>query len=448
MKIFKDSKKQLNLHPLVVYFILTANEITRYAKKIEELNNRPTFNCGIFQFNIVTRTRHNSSELSEILAQELDDSNIMVRLFDNAKKENFCYAFQQLPFGQDNECLEREIQSFIIEVCRQNAKRLSDSLKSELPISPERKLASKSLIRTMNDAVRMLSPVISKYKDQYSSPKDSNDLPEAWVEDYLLVMSQLQEEKSKKAMKRIMSIVEGIYDTASVEDSTKISGGALNSQKDEILRDDIFCRQDTVTAQKSKTSPDITIEVKKFTTSKTKTGREKKNYGVEFTINGNKTQVYFGGTDATMIYFSTLIKQMAGSRFYRKYMQQPLPEKNSHIKRSVVVNWLEALYKNIYPVAGTSFDEWYGKMRNDQHVISQGKSTCSRKITEELKKNGDYRSTPLCVIQAREDNEGMYYALALPSTANIILPPNLEMLLSEEVTIPRDHALPETEYHP
>ena len=249
MKVFKDSKKQLNLHPLVAYFILTTNEIARYARQIEDLNDRPAFNCGLFQFKIVTRTRHNSSELSEKLTQELDDCNVMVRLFDNAKKDDFCYAFQQIPFGLENERLEWEIQSFIIEVCKQNTKRLSDSLKSEHSISPERKIASESLIKTMRDAVKMLSPIISKFKEQYSVPEDTNDLPEAWVEDYLLIMSQLQGKKAKDAMSRFMAIVEGVYDTASVEDSTKISDGALNSLKDNILRDDIACRQNADATQ-------------------------------------------------------------------------------------------------------------------------------------------------------------------------------------------------------
>ena len=448
MKIFKDSKKQLNLHPLVVYFLLTSKEKARYGKRIEELNDMPAFNCGIFQFTIVTRTRHNSSELSEKLTQELDDCNIMVRLFDNAKKDDFCYAFQQIPFCLDNERLGWEIQSFIIEVCKQNVKRLSGTLKSDHSISPERKIVSESLVKTMNDAIKKLSPVISKFREQYSTQEDSNDLPEAWVEDYLLIMSQLQGKKAKDAMSRFMAIVEGVYDTASVEDSTKISDGALNNQKDDILRDDIASRQIGDTTLKSKTGPDITVEVKKITTSKTKTGKEKKNYGVEFTINGDKTQVYFGGTDATMIYLSSLIKQMAGSRFYRKYMLLPLPEKNSFIKRSVVVNWLEALYKNIYPGAEIAFDEWYRKMRKDPHIISQGKSTCARKVANELSKKGELLSIPLCVLQAREDEEGLYYTLDLPSTANIILPPNLEAFLSEEVNVPRDHARPETEYHP
>ena len=440
MKVFKDAKKQLNLHPLVVYFILTTNEIARYARQIEDLNDRPAFNCGIFQFTIVTRTRHNSSELSEKLTQELDDCNIMVRLFDNAKKDDFCYAFQQIPFGLDNERMEWEIQSFMIEVCKQNVKRLSDSLKSEHSISPERKLASGSLARTMKDAIKKLSPVISKFKEQYSAPEDSNDLPEALVEDYLLIMSQLQGKKAKDAMSRLMALVESVYDTASIEDSSKISNGALNSKKDDILRDDIACRQNVDATQKSKTNPDITVEVKKITTSKTRTGKEKKNYSVEFSINGNKIQVYFGGTDATMIYLSSIIKQVAGSRFYRKYMLLPLPEKNSFIKRNVVVNWLEALYKNIFPGARIVFDEWYRKMRNDPHIISQAKSSCARKIASELSKKGEILSIPLCVLQAREDDEGLFYALDLPSSATIILPPNLKVFLSEEITVTRDNA--------
>ena len=446
MKVFKDSKKQLNLHPLVVNFLLTNNEKARYGKRIKEWNDKQAFNCGLFQFNIATRTRHNSGELSETLTQELDEYNIIVRLFDNVNKDSFYYALHQLSFVQDNDRLEWEIQSFMNEVCKQNVKRLSDSLKSGHSISPERKMASESLIRTLKGAIKTLTPIISRYKKQYSAQEDSNDLPEAWVEDYLLIMSQLQGKKAKDAMSRFMAIVEGVYDTASVEDTTKITDGAVNSQKDETLRDDIACRQDTTL--KSKTSPNITLEVKKITTSKTRTGREKKNYGVEFTINGNKIQVYFGGTDATMIYLSSIIKQMAGSRFYRKNMLLPLPEKNSFIKRSLVVNWLEALYKNIYPGADIAFDEWYRKMRKDPHIISQGKSACARKVANELSKNGELLSIPLCVLQAREDEEGLYYALDLPSTANIILPPNLEMFLSEEVSVPRDHARPETEYHP
>lgn len=446
MKVFKDSKKQLNLHPLVVNFLLTNNEKARYGKRIKEWNVKQAFNCGLFQFNIATRTRHNSGELSETLTQELDECNIIVRLFDNVKKDSFYYALHQLSFAQDNDRLEWEIQSFMNEVCKLNVKRLSDCLKSGHSISPERKMASESLIRTLKGAIKTLTPIISRYKEQYSAQEDSNDLPEAWVEDYLLIMSQLQGKKAKDAMSRFMAIVEGVYDTASVEDTTKITDGAVNSQKDETLRDDIACRQDT--ALKSKTSPNITLEVKKITTSKTRTGREKKNYGVEFTINDNKIQVYFGGTDATMIYISSIIKQMAGSRFYRKNMLLPLPEKNSFMKRSLVVNWLEALYKNIYPGADIAFDEWYRKMRKDPHIISQGKSACARKVASELSKNGELLSIPLCVLQAREDEEGLYYALDLPSTANIILPPNLEMFLSEEVSVPRDHARPETEYHP
>lgn len=446
MKVFKDSKKQLNLHPLVVNFLLTNNEKARYGKIIKEWNDKQAFNCGLFQFNIATRTRHNSGELSETLTQELNECNIIVRLFDNVKKDSYYYALHQLSFAQDNDRLEWEIQSFMNEVCKQNVKRLSDCLKSGHSISPERKMASESLIRTLKGAIKTLTPIISRYKEQYSAQEDSNDLPEAWVEDYLLIMSQLQGKKAKDAMSRFMAIVEGVYDTASVEDTTKITDGAVNSQKDETLHDDIACRQDT--ALKSKTSPNITLEVKKITTSKTRTGREKKNYGVEFTINDNKIQVYFGGTDATMIYISSIIKQMAGSRFYRKNMLLPLPEKNSFMKRSLVVNWLEALYKNIYPGADIAFDEWYRKMRKDPHIISQGKSACARKVANELSKNGELLSIPLCVLQAREDEEGLYYALDLPSTANIILPPNLEMFLSEEVSVPRDHARPETEYHP
>ena len=96
----------------------------------------------------------------------------------------------------DSEGFSR-VQSFMNEVCKQNVKRLSDCLKSGHSISPERKMASESLIRTLKGAIKTLTPIISRYKEQYSAQEDSNDLPEAWVEDYLLIMSQLQGKRLK-----------------------------------------------------------------------------------------------------------------------------------------------------------------------------------------------------------------------------------------------------------
>ena len=54
-------------------------------------------------------------------------------------------------------------------------------------------------------------------------------------------------------------------------------------------------------------------------------------------------------------------------------------------------------------------------------------------VADELSKSGDILSIPLCVLQAREDEKGLFYALDLPSTATIIIPPNLESFLTEGV---------------
>ena len=57
MKIFKDNKKQLNINPLVVYFIMTPEEKEHHARDIERLNRSKTMNHNLFEFNTVVRAR-------------------------------------------------------------------------------------------------------------------------------------------------------------------------------------------------------------------------------------------------------------------------------------------------------------------------------------------------------------------------------------------------------
>lgn len=463
MNLFKDFEKQLNLHPLVVNIILTANEKRKYAKIIAEWNENPLFHCGLFQFKIVTRTQCHSAELSGKLANKIDGCNVMIRLFDDGKKKDFCYFFQRLPFGKDKSFLERRVLDFIDEVCRHDTRRLhSDMLHSARDISPEKKETVYSLIQAINHIISTFhdrkeilgeSYWLQKMEQLHSKPlaghtdylfngpalldlSPSEDslynntfkdicnphelhseivspkpmlIPKTLVKDYHLIMSQLQGKETKEAMERIMAMVEDIFNTTS---------------------DDIASRfRDRETSLTSGEALNIKIEVKKIITSITKTGRQKKSYGVEFTIDGRPTQVYFGGTDATMIFISSLIKQVAGSRFYRKYMLLPLQE-GSIFSRDTMIDWLETLYKTLYPGARTSFDEWYRKMRTNPHIISQGKSTCVRKVTKALQDNGNGPAIPYCVLQSREDREGLFYALNLPATVNVILPPELEKLLA------------------
>ena len=494
MIIFKDPEKQLNLHPLVITVVLTANEKKKYAKMIARWNENPLFHCGLFQFNIVTRTHYHSAELSEQLAHEIDCCNVMARLFDKVGQEAFCYVFRQLPFGKSDEYIEKQLFIFIKTICRANLHRflflnschpfwspertatidfLSQAIENVIKTFPRRQRIllknkkemlqrwhlenekAKQWDKECQSAPLKLSDTEEEHKPGHAdflinSPIFPSDEGDSYVvkdsyncehnrhvtrpalafpslaEDYSLVMSELQGEKAKEAMKRLMSVVESVYDTASVEDSGKIATGAVNRRREDFLRNDIASRPNEHTKQ---WLFNFNIEVKKIITSITKTGRRKRSYGVEFTIDGRPTQVYFGGTDATMIFISSLIKQVAGSRFYRKYMLLPLQE-GSIFSRDTMIDWLETLYKTLYPGARTSFDEWYRRMREDPHIISQGKSTCVRKVTKALQENGNGSAVPYCVLQSREDREGLFYALNLPFMANVILPPELEKLLA------------------
>ena len=81
MKIFKDNKKQLNINPLVVYFIMTPEEKERHARDIERLNRSKTMNHNLFEFNTVVRARYNNNVLTKGLIKDMEENNVIVKLF-------------------------------------------------------------------------------------------------------------------------------------------------------------------------------------------------------------------------------------------------------------------------------------------------------------------------------------------------------------------------------
>ena len=128
MKIIKDTKRQINIHPLVVYFILTPEQEKQYGDAINHLKKRTSFSRNIFTFNIVPQVEEYCNDaLSKDLTKALSGQNILVRLVDDSAGYYY-YAVGKLDFNQPDEDIEGTIHSFITDVCKQNIVHLKQRL--------------------------------------------------------------------------------------------------------------------------------------------------------------------------------------------------------------------------------------------------------------------------------------------------------------------------------
>lgn len=168
----------------------------------------------------------------------------------------------------------------------------------------------------------------------------------------------------------------------------------------------------------------VAINVKKIERRVLKNGHVKKEWGVEFIVDGCVVPICFGSKEAAMIYIGALLKQKVGERLYRADFLKPLA------LRLPSTLWLEELYNTLFIGADRSFGEWHEKMKKGRGVgnemmdgggISQGKCICNRKLNECL--------DGLCCINARKDENGKTFYEIDIAADNITISEELDGLL-------------------
>ena len=95
MDIIVDKQKQLNYHPLAVYFMLQPSDFKQNESKIKCLNNNARFTRGVFMLRAFERGKNFYSALTEQLAETLNKHNVILRLVDDIDG-NFIYAFDNI----------------------------------------------------------------------------------------------------------------------------------------------------------------------------------------------------------------------------------------------------------------------------------------------------------------------------------------------------------------
>jgi hypothetical protein len=434
MKIIADKHKQLNYHPLMIYFMLNPNVHEKYGEAINNLSKYNGFTRGIFNFRAIKRGTKFCEDLTNDLKATLKNYNVIVRLVDD-EEGNYNYALGKMNFSQEPARFELSMQKFIIDVCEQNIENLNAQLHYFTGDSDESKENSdmiSEMIQVFRDAIMMkgfrkgvwkklVSPEDNMSKIQCMEsllcklPPDILDLKES-------IYEKLPDQKRKDDFNKLMAYFEAKMDAPELQESDKYVQGTIDHSQSEEFSLDYNTRK------KPGVRPNITITITKVT-ARTLKYETKKAWGMEIDIDGDVIPAYIGSTAAAMVYICTLLQQKMGSHLYRMVFKRSLPNKNSYVKRHKDVIWLEQVYKTLFPGAPNDFDCWYQEMqKNHCQFINQGKSESARKIKRYLYNYKD--AIPFCVVETCK-KEPTYFFIDIPSE-NIIVPKELEDLITFE----------------
>ena len=80
MKIIKDEQRQINLHPLVIYFVLSSKDSKERAEALSQLNKYQGFTRGIFKFQTIEHVGKHSEEVSSELTDALEQFELCLKL--------------------------------------------------------------------------------------------------------------------------------------------------------------------------------------------------------------------------------------------------------------------------------------------------------------------------------------------------------------------------------
>lgn len=452
MKIFVDSKRQLNYHPLVVYFILQPKDYDLHAKNIEQLNNYVGFTRGIFKFRAIARGNEYSHILMTDLTATINRFNVILRLVDD-NDGNYNYALGRMNFNQSPDLFELSLQKFVVGACKQNVKNLKGQLEGYAGDSDE-SIENASAITTMvqgfNNAINVKNFKRGIWQQMVSPPEFMpvrgevlfsksirrdvfNEVGEAICQsnfNYIQpselarlkksVYQSLPDKKSKDDFNMIMTHYASLENVPSIEESDMYVQGTVDDSKSNALRADYGSRN------KQGDGSNITIYIKKISTERFRKN-PRKEWGVEIDVNGTVIPVYMGSTAATMVYICALLKRKMGTCLYRNVFKRPIPSKKSIMSRHEDIVWLNRVYRTLYLGVNVDFDTWYDNMKgNSCHYINVGISK-SRSVVESCLINHS-NAIYYCELKKGKDNGSVFYYFNIPAD-QIIVSDELESLL-------------------
>ena len=429
MKIIKDDQKQINLHPLVIYFVCSSKDSKEKATALNRLNKYQGFTRGIFKFQTIEHVGKHSENVSSELTDVIKRYNMFVRLVDN-NFDAFYYGVDKVNFNLSADEIEDSIQKFIVDVCKQNIKQLS-SRETEYSLqgaSLEKQMAVRQIQESFREAMALKSckrKVLPKLTDEDGIISRSIDmkLAKEMPKDFTKKFKQAAENNNPQYLWEWLESLIGAPDK---EESDEIAKGYYNKKYASALRRD----------QRRRTQPQenpvISVEIKHIVKTVLKSGREKKEYGFVFTVNNEVFPICFGSKDQTMLYACTLLRQKMGEKMYLHefFNNSKGSSINTKFKKGKSDKWLKAVYETIFPNDARNFSDWIDKVKqNHGRPLNQGKSQLSKRIEDILVSQSS--AIYFCSVNTMEDEFGdSFYDIKIPSK-QITIPENMQFLIDE-----------------
>lgn len=433
MKIIKDEKRQINLHPLVIYFVLSSKDTKERAEALNQLNNYQGFTRGIFKFQTIEHVGKYSEEVTSELTDAIKRCNMFVRLIDD-NSDSFYYAVHKVNFNLSADEVEYSIQKFIVDVCKQNIKQLAsrDTDYSLHGVSPEKQMAVRQMQQSFHEAMtlkgykhgiwaRLMGEEVLEIRPIASITRDGNaqEMPKGFTE------------KFEKAAKNnnpqyLWSWLESLTGAPGKEESDEIAKGYYNKKYTPSLKRDQRRRT------QPKEMPTISVEIKHIVKTVLNSGREKKEYGFVFMVNDEVFPICFGSKDQTMLYACTLIRQKMDEKMYLHefFNNSKGSSSKAKFKKGKSEKWLKAVYEAIFPHDAREFSDWIGKVKETHgRPLNQGKSQSCKRIEEIL--DSQPSAIYFCSVNTREDEIGdSFYDIKIPAE-KITIPENMQFLIDE-----------------
>lgn len=392
MKIIKDELRQLNLHPLVIYCVVSPEDPQERVEALKGLNRYQGFTRGIFKFQTVEHMGKYSDNVASELTDILKRYNMVVRLVDDAT-DSFYYAAHKVNFNKSFDEVEYSIQKFVVEVCRRNIKHLKSRsevypqqfFKSAVELKGFRhgvwaKLMGKEVTLDIRPAHNTRiqssnSPMPDVFREKFSeaSAMDKPELLWAWVEQ------------------------SGLF--PAIEESDKTAKSYV------------------------KNPPKISVEIKQVVKQTLKSGKKKMAYGFVFTIDGEPISVYFGSKEQTMIYACALLRQKMGEKMYKHEIinnSKGLNPESKHT-RAKAKPWIKKVFDFFFDNDNCEFNKWFSGLGRDHgRPLDQGKTQINSKIKANLPESALY----FCKVNTKSDDLGdTYYDVLIPA---------------EKITVPKE----------
>lgn len=463
MKIIKDEQRLINLHPLVIYFMLPPDEYEKYGDKLKALNKYKDFTHDVFKFQAFSQSEEYGNALPATMTDALKGHNMMVRLVDDASG-NFYYALHNVDFNakrdtsnsfSDNNygLVESSMQSFIVDVCRHNVEHLNECLavKSDTDSLShqnytklrevfqnialqkdykngvwERINTGGGLAKLPVEKCRLEEAEASRFKNSPFSR--SMQFMQAKFSEAIAKLTKvgLSTEQAEFAVETIWTMMETEFNVPDQETSDEIAKGAI----DETYSYSIS--RDHTTRFKPLNEPKVSAAIKRISVGVSRNGRERLHWGIELHVNDEVFPVYFGSKPQTMIYVCTLLRAKLGEKLYIHEFFNNSKGAKCKFQRKTSNKWLEEVFYKIYPSMHPPFEDWMKKIQNAENPgrpLNQGKSQAARKVQEVLDGQPDGRY--YCVIDTRSDDNGdSYYSIRI-KPENIIISEEMQYLVDD-----------------